>query len=84
MTYANSSLIADRGARYLSMGMSPLKVIEKTSEELKILNFYKFDPNIKVELINLSDTNLKIVIISIPISLGLGIKFNLVTSSYAV
>lgn len=84
MTYANSSLAADRGARYLSMGMSPLKVAEKTSEELKILNFYKLDPNIKVELINLSDTNFKIVTISIPISLGLGIKFNLVTSSYAV
>jgi hypothetical protein len=84
MTYANISSTADRGARYMSMGIPPSLVTEKIKSELAKFNFFNSDPVIVIDNHLLAELSVYQVQISLPIDWPFGINFNLVTTSHAL
>ena len=66
MTYANISSAADRGARYVSMGIPPSLVTEKVKSELAKFNFFYSDPVIVIDNHLLPELSIYQVQISLP------------------
>lgn len=83
ITYANFSIAADRGARYLLMGYAPSTVISKTQNDLDKFKFYGGTPLIQIKSTSLGETNLFKVQVSMPIDWPFGMRFVLTTMSYA-
>ena len=83
ITYANISIASERGARYISMGSLPSEVISKTTLELEKYNFFNGKPKIETERIDLAETKLIEIKISIPIKTFLGMEFYLTSTSHA-
>ena len=83
ITYANISIASERGARYISMGSLPSEVISKTTLELEKYNFFNGKPKIETERIDLAETKLIELKISIPIKIFFGMEFYLTSTSHA-
>jgi hypothetical protein len=83
ITYANISIASERGARYISMGSLPSEVISKTTLELEKYNFFNGKPKIETERIDLAETKLIELKISIPIKTFFGMEFYLTSTSHA-
>ena len=83
ITYANISIASERGARYISMGSLPSEVISKTTLELEKYNFFNGKPKIETERIDLAETKLIEIKISIPIKTFFGMEFYLISTSHA-
>ncbi len=82
ITYANISIASERGARYISMGSLPSEVISKTTLELEKYNFFSGEPKIESERIDLAETKLIEIKISIPIKTFFGMEFYLTSTSH--
>jgi hypothetical protein len=83
ITYANISIASERGARYISMGNLPSEVICKTTLELEKYNFFNGNPKIETYRIDLAETKLIELKISIPIMTIFGMEFYLTSTSHA-
>lgn len=83
ITYANISIASERGARYISMGSLPSEVISKTTLELEKYNFFNGKPKIETERIDIAETKLIELKISIPIKIFFGMEFYLTSTSHA-
>ena len=83
ITYANISIASERGARYISMGSLPSEVISKTTLELEKYKFFNGKPKIETERIDLAETKLIEIKISIPIKTFFGMEFYLISTSHA-
>jgi hypothetical protein len=83
ITYANISIASERGARYISMGSLPSEVISKTTLELEKYNFFNGKPKIETERIDLAETKLIELKISIPIKTFFGMEIYLTSTSHA-
>ena len=83
ITYANISIASERGARYISMGSLPSEVISKTTLELEKYNFFNGKPKIETDSIDLAETKLIELKISIPIITIFGMEFYLTSTSHA-
>ena len=83
ITYANISIASERGARYISMGSLPSEVISKTTLELEKYNFFNGKPKIETERIDLAETKLIEIKISIPIKTFFGMEFYLKSTCHA-
>ncbi len=83
ITYANISIASERGARYISMGSLPSEVISKTTLELEKFNFFNGKPKIETERIDIAETKLIKLKISIPIKTFFGMEFYLTSISHA-
>ena len=83
ITYANISIASERGARYISMGSLPSEVISKTTLELEKYNFFNGKPKIETYRIDLAETKLIELKISIPIMTIFGVEFYLTSTSHA-
>jgi len=83
ITYANISIASERGARYISMGSLPSEVISKTTLELEKYNFFNGKPKIETERIDIAETKLIELKISIPIKAFFGMEFYLTSTSHA-
>lgn len=84
MTYANISSAADRGARYMSMGMTHSMVTKKVKSELAKANFFNSDPVIVIDNHLLSELSVYQVQVTLPIDGPFRFKFNLVATSHAL
>lgn len=82
ITYANISIASERGARYISMGSFPSEVISKTTLELEKYNFFNGKPIIETQRINLAETKLIELKISIPFKTFFGMEFYLTSTSH--
>jgi len=83
ITYANISIASERGARYISMGSLPSEVISKTTLELEKYNFFNGKPKIETERIDIAETKLIELKISISIKTFFGTEFYLTSTSHA-
>ena len=83
ITYVNISIASERGARYISMGSLPSEVISKTTLELEKFNFFNGKPKIETERIDIAETKLIEIKISIPIKTFFDMEFYLTSTSHA-
>jgi hypothetical protein len=65
------------------MGSLPSEVISKTTLELEKYNFFNGKPKIETERIDLAETKLIELKISIPIKTFFGMEFYLISTSHA-
>jgi hypothetical protein len=65
------------------MGSLPSEVISKTTLELEKYNFFNGKPKIETERIDIAETKLIELKISIPIKIFFGMEFYLTSTSHA-
>jgi len=84
ITYANISLASERGARFIGMGIFTAEVISKTTLELEKYRFYRGEPKIEIEKVEIAEQKMIEIKISIPIQTFFGMKFDLTSTSHAL
>jgi hypothetical protein len=66
------------------MGVFPSEVISKTTLELEKYSFYRGEPKIKIEKVEIAEQKMIEIKISIPIQTFFGMKFDLTSTSHAL